>query len=174
MLFRPTFCASCGERIERVQWGLLTSRRFCEVCETEFKGTELLPRVIVVSSLLLGTAGLTTYLRSGPTTGDFAAREPKRLVSQVPSPSLKAESAAKTENLSVAQPVPANAAPRPEAAFRTDGVSTSARTAVEPIYFCGAATKKGTPCSRKVKGNIRCYQHEGMPAMLPPEKLRAN
>ena len=54
---------------------------------------------------------------------------------------------------------PANAAELPAAAD-------------EAKYYCGAETKKGTPCSRKVKGNVRCYQHEGMPAMLPASKLR--
>jgi hypothetical protein len=43
--------------------------------------------------------------------------------------------------------------------------------AVAQSYYCGAETKKGTPCSRKVKGNVRCWQHTGMPAMLPPDKL---
>jgi hypothetical protein len=177
MLFRPTFCANCGEKIERVQWGLLTSRRFCEVCETEFKGTELLPRVVVATSLLLGAAGLTTSLRSGPTAGDLAVREPKRSVSQLPSPSLKAESSVKPENAATERPLSINAANsvfKPEEPVRPEGGLTAAKTAAEPIYYCGAATKKGTPCSRKVKGNVRCYQHEGMPAMLPPDKLRAN
>ena len=36
----------------------------------------------------------------------------------------------------------------------------------EAVYFCGAATKKGTPCSRRVKRpGERCWQHAGMPAM---------
>jgi len=39
------------------------------------------------------------------------------------------------------------------------------------IYVCGARTKKGTPCSRRVHGPVRCWQHKGMPAMLPQEKL---
>ncbi|MEO6588559.1 MAG: hypothetical protein ABIP06_04450 [Pyrinomonadaceae bacterium] len=42
---------------------------------------------------------------------------------------------------------------------------------VEKVYYCGAATKKGTPCSRKVKGGGRCWQHTGQEAILPPEKL---
>jgi hypothetical protein len=41
----------------------------------------------------------------------------------------------------------------------------------EKIYTCGARTKKGTPCSRRVHGPVRCWQHKGMPAMLPQEKL---
>ena len=42
----------------------------------------------------------------------------------------------------------------------------------EQFYTCGARTKKGTPCSRRVHGPVRCWQHKGAPAMLPQEKLR--
>jgi hypothetical protein len=43
--------------------------------------------------------------------------------------------------------------------------------AIEEIYTCGARTKKGTPCSRRVHGPVRCWQHKGMKAMLPQDKL---
>lgn len=43
---------------------------------------------------------------------------------------------------------------------------------VEQFYTCGARTKKGTPCSRRVHGPVRCWQHKGAAAMLPQEKLR--
>jgi hypothetical protein len=43
--------------------------------------------------------------------------------------------------------------------------------APEQFYTCGARTKKGTPCSRRVHGPTRCWQHKGAPAMLPQEKL---
>jgi hypothetical protein len=41
----------------------------------------------------------------------------------------------------------------------------------EQVYTCGARTKKGKPCSRRVHGPVRCWQHKGLPAMLPAEKL---
>jgi ribosomal protein L37AE/L43A len=44
-------------------------------------------------------------------------------------------------------------------------------TTVEQLYTCGARTKKGTPCSRRVHGPVRCWQHKGAKAMLPLEKL---
>ena len=44
--------------------------------------------------------------------------------------------------------------------------------AVDDVYSCGARTKKGTPCSRRVHGPGRCWQHKGKPAMLPVEKLQ--
>ena len=42
----------------------------------------------------------------------------------------------------------------------------------EDVYICGARTRKGTPCSRRVHGPVRCWQHKGLPAMLPLEKLK--
>jgi hypothetical protein len=49
---------------------------------------------------------------------------------------------------------------------------TAAAVVTEQLYTCGARTKKGTPCSRRVHGPVRCWQHKGAPAMLPLEKLR--
>lgn len=48
---------------------------------------------------------------------------------------------------------------------------TQSTTVVEPLYTCGARTKKGKPCSRRVHGPVRCWQHKGLPSMLPAEKL---
>lgn len=45
----------------------------------------------------------------------------------------------------------------------------------EPVFLCGARTKKGTACTRRVKeAGKRCWQHQGMPAMKdekPPSEL---
>jgi hypothetical protein len=49
--------------------------------------------------------------------------------------------------------------------------SDTAQSATEQLYTCGARTKKGTPCSRRVHGPVRCWQHKGAKAMLPPDKL---
>ena len=48
----------------------------------------------------------------------------------------------------------------------------SQTTVLDDAYICGARTKKGTPCSRRVHGPVRCWQHKGKPAMLPTEKLQ--
>jgi len=40
------------------------------------------------------------------------------------------------------------------------------------VYLCGARTQKGTPCRRRVhSAGERCYQHKGMPAIVPLDKL---
>ena len=57
----------------------------------------------------------------------------------------------------------------------TTAASSQASTPMlvaEDVYICGAKTKKGTPCSRRVHGPVRCWQHKGLPAMLPMEKLK--
>src|SRR5690606_8192860 len=66
MLFRPTFCCSCGEKIDRVEWRLWTSRKFCEVCESVHKGSELMPRAAIVAVLLIGLCGIASLFRGVP------------------------------------------------------------------------------------------------------------
>ncbi len=34
-------------------------------------------------------------------------------------------------------------------------------------YICGAKTKKGTPCSRRVHGPVRCWQHRDVSSIIP-------
>lgn len=171
MLFRPNFCANCGEKIERADWGILTSRRFCPVCESEFKGQDLIPRVVVAVGVLIGIFGIGGYLRSGTPNVVTLAAKP----------------IAKQTNQTTAANPPASQPTNIEQPREADVQSSlSARTVVSPLtnqqpvqkpmeeigYHCGAETKKGTPCSRRVKGNIRCYQHKGMPAIVPPDKLK--
>ena len=58
------------------------------------------------------------------------------------------------------------------AASETAAVAASSSESLsDEVYICGAKTKKGTPCSRRVHGPTRCWQHKGLPAMLPNEKL---
>ena len=48
---------------------------------------------------------------------------------------------------------------------------TQTPVTLDQLYTCGARTKKGTPCSRRVHGPVRCWQHKGAAAILPQEKL---
>src|SRR6185295_19646696 len=61
-----------------------------------------------------------------------------------------------------------------ERVVNTPGQTAPVATTVEDVYICGARTKKGTPCSRRVHGPVRCWQHKGLPAMLPVDKLRVS
>jgi hypothetical protein len=65
-----------------------------------------------------------------------------------------------------------DAAAKTEPAYGPDGTANERPTDPdEVVYICGARTKKGTPCQRRVRGPFRCWQHRGKPAMLPPSKL---
>jgi hypothetical protein len=60
---------------------------------------------------------------------------------------------------------------RPVQSSSQPAAITQTTSTVEQSYACGARTKKGKPCSRRVHGAVRCWQHKGLPAMLPTEKL---
>src|ERR1035437_2753853 len=174
MFFRPNFCANCGEKIERVDWGLLTSRRFCQVCESEYKGQDLIPRVIVGLGILIGIFGIGSYLKSVPQRNTpFLTRRAMRANEQREAPSNvqvpQALNTAPSQSPGVQNSFPSPRSLPPMAGSQPDARATAPEDA---LYMCGAETKKGTPCTRRVRGNVRCYQHKGMPAMLSPDKLR--
>lgn len=176
MLFRPSFCANCGEKIERSDWGLFTSRRFCAVCESELKAHDLIPRVIVSLGLLIGVFGIGSYVRSGntePRLAQPATQSVERPVAAViQRDALPANVVAPTP---AAAPIAPGSGGLPQAKGPV-GVATSTQVGknggTDVVYMCGAMTKKGTPCTRRVHGPVRCFQHKGMPAMLPQDKLR--
>ncbi len=167
MLYKPKFCCNCGEPIDRIEWTLLTSRRFCDACSVENKKYDVLPRGVVVFGVLAATFGLgsvwtssTSSGSSGPMPADAApvgvrtaqkAPLPPRSTIQVSEPvDPLANGSAEKGGITAADTSPR---PSPDVASR------------QTTYYCGALTKKGTPCSRKVKAaGMRCFQHEGKPA----------
>lgn len=170
MLFRPSFCANCGEKIERTDWSILTSRRFCPVCAIEFKGHELLPRAVVAGGILVGLIGVGAYLKSGTTVDSLrSVARPQSLVERpsnaVPRPVATMPRAEQTPP--VVQNTATQASLSPPIPARPIAVTG------ESQYYCGAETKKGTACMRRVKGNVRCYQHVGMPAIAGADRLTA-
>jgi hypothetical protein len=50
--------------------------------------------------------------------------------------------------------------------------NASAPVTVDEVYICGARTRKGTPCSRRVHGPVRCWQHKGLPSMVPVTPIK--
>ena len=181
MLFRPNFCANCGEKIDRSDWGFFTSRRFCQVCESVFKGQELLPRIVVGLGIVVGLFGIGGYLKSGiDDPKALLTKQPRRFSEQtIPVAQVARKEAPPTE----AKPANIAAPTFPETQSAAPMQKTQAQlprlqqpqieTSAE-VYFCGAQTAKGTPCKHRVKGNIRCFQHAGMPALLPADKLKIN
>ena len=178
MFFRPNYCANCGEKIVRAHWGILTSRRFCQVCESEYKGQDLIPRFIVGLGVLLALFGLGGYLKSSAEVPNFraSALQPRHLVEN----KVVAQQPARSDK----QPGSLGTASDKEVVGSEKDAQTSSPTfkqvpqpvvrtvSSEPSYICGAETKKGTPCSRRVKANTRCFQHSGMPSMLAADESK--
>lgn len=134
MLFKPKFCCCCGEKIERIDWGLWASRRFCEICETEHVLTDWAPTLLVAAALLTGMFGTAALLRGGAPQEKAVLSGPSREVST---------SLQESTDPQVIEARESNRAEKEKSAFS-----------------CGALTKKGTRCSRRVSARgERCWQH---------------
>lgn len=187
MFYKPAYCCHCGEKIDREKWGIKDSRRFCESCASEFVLKEWIPRAVVFIGILGALFGFGTLLRktekplnvtASQTNAASNPAQQNQQKSQQFLSNANAQNSASGANAANNSPTPAQKqnSPDPNRAENLR-LQTSAKSAdkqnspPEAVYFCGAQTKKGTPCSRRVKGGGRCWQHAGQPAMLPPEKL---
>lgn len=172
MFFKPNFCCGCGEKIQRAEWGILTSRRFCDVCAIENQGHEWFPRVVVLSAVLIGLFGFGSYLRNGASVSPASLKQANYLGTPVSEKSLKParqeqatdSRGARAEGISNSDQETSLDAETPRATKEQPRLESIASD--EPVHFCGAMTKKGKPCSRRVKTKGRCWQHVGQPSAL--------
>lgn len=148
-MYRPNFCAECGHKLLRLRWHFWTSRKFCNVCARRLRKARLLP--LLIGSIILLATGYVIGRARRPLPPPLTIE--RRADSPLPDGQSLATSTASSSGSTITD---------------TQTLETSV---AEPVYICGARTKKGTPCSRRVHGPVRCWQHKGMPAMLPQEKL---
>ncbi|HEY0547482.1 MAG TPA: hypothetical protein VGC91_19030 [Pyrinomonadaceae bacterium] len=147
-MYKPNFCAECGAQVVRARWHLWTSRLFCTACARRFRK----------SSIIWPLIACAIIFSFGLIIGRSARHAPPPLIVE----QSRKNPASQTTNV----------APQAATVYGADGTATERPTDPnEVVSICGARTKKGTPCSRRVRGTGRCWQHKGMPAMLPPEKL---
>jgi hypothetical protein len=159
-MYRPNFCAECAAKIIRLRWRPWTNRKFCEHCSPRFAKEQMIQLAIAGAALFL--FGVAVGRAARPATPPLLIER-----NQASQPSLT----------STSQKLPDTTR---EATTSTDEFGANARGAdpansqsalTGEVYICGARTKKGTPCTRRVRGPVRCWQHKGMPAMLPQDKL---
>ncbi|MGB7924057.1 MAG: hypothetical protein WCF57_12490 [Pyrinomonadaceae bacterium] len=160
-MYKPNFCAECGEQIARARWRFWTSRRFCAGCARRFRRERILLPLIAGASifclgLLAGRLGRPVPPPLIIERGQLSAL-PTATATNAVAPTSDAETGADVQATPPYGPS-GTASERP-----TDPSET--------VSICGARTQKGTPCKRRVRGVGRCWQHKGMPAMLPPAKL---
>ena len=165
-MYRPNFCAECGERVLRERWRAWTSRRFCPLCEKRFGRAWVRP--LAACCLIAGVAfAAGRVMRPQPPPLTIERRE-------LPMPALLAQQGRAANGAPPQHGSPSQAAPQSQAPaqYGPDGTASERPTdPFEVVSMCGARTKKGTPCSRRVRGTGRCWQHRGKPAMLPASKL---
>ena len=154
------------------KWTVLTSRHFCEFSAIEQKQHDLIPRAAAIAILLFGAAGFTAYIGGGkvnspdPTAAakirPLKSESTQRDVNSQPARSARSDAAASTAaNLDQPSSSSGNANTKQRAAQRN--------SSTEAVYYCGAMTKKGTACTRRVKSPGRCWQHLGQPAASSPQ-----
>lgn len=159
-MYRPNFCAECGERVVRERWRAWASRRFCALCERRFGRAWVRPLAALCLAACAGFAA-GRLLRPAP---------PPLLIERgsLPVPALLSRHAApKADGAGDAANPPDN----PAGPATTGAPAEPPTDPAEIVSVCGARTQKGTPCSRRVRGTGRCWQHRGRPAMLPAAKL---
>lgn len=163
-MYKPNFCAECGERVERTRWHLWTSRRFCLACAKRFQRSQIL--LPLIASLALFSLGLIAGRLQRPAPPPLIVER-----GQLPAAPDTDAPKAGAQSTDGESETPATAATsRP--GYGPDGTADERPTDPnETVSVCGARTQKGTPCQRRVRGTGRCWQHKGMPAMLPPDKL---
>lgn len=181
MFYTPKYCSECGGEIEQSNGKFWTNHRFCENCRDNFKGQKWLP-VIWISAGLLGIIygfGVSlkklekpVNLTASPAASAASNKNQNLLNQSNPQILTGGVQPQKTEAANAAQTNPPNAIfGQKQLAVKKIPVENWQNQPTEAVYICGAQTKKGTACSRRVKGGGRCWQHLGQPAILPPEKL---
>ncbi|QQS41402.1 MAG: hypothetical protein IPM63_00165 [Acidobacteriota bacterium] len=171
MLKRPNFCCSCGEKIDRIEWHLWTSRRFCELCQSEYRFEEWLPRITGGFFLLAGLFGIGSLIGRDRVSADLRfAPADLALERALRAPAGRTDEALIRSTGRVAdkaKPVPVSSDPVRDRPEERVPIPPAPDPAEVPAVLCGARTKKGTACTRKVKGGGRCWQHIGKEAFVP-------
>ena len=145
------FCANCGARLARRGWRAFARGTRCDDCASRLGKTVTKP-LVIVTVIAVAAFAFGRYLRTAP-------------------PPLIIHRAANSPLADVPVNFDAIAKDPTKNANRVSTSNTIA-AADEPVYICGARTKKGTPCRRRVHtAGERCYQHKGMPAMVSLDKL---
>jgi len=161
-MHRHNFCAECGARLARKGWRAWIGGPICDPCKLRLGKSGPVRSMAAVAIIAIAAFALGRCLRPPPPplVVQRAANSP---LSDLP-----------TNFNATGKPATLKARSGAEAAQIDDDPSTLPSTGLsdDVIYLCGARTRKGTPCHRRVHAaGERCYQHQGKPAILPLEKL---
>ena len=150
-MHRANFCAECGERLTFKGWRGLLRRGLCEHCAQRL-GSFAAYRSLILAALIAAVAfGFGRYLRPSP-------------------PPLIIQRAANSPLFDAPVQLSGTTVAKPNSSSASSNITQA--TEDDEVFICGARTKKGTPCRRRVHAaGERCFQHKGMPAMVALDKL---
>jgi hypothetical protein len=186
MLYRAKYCAECALELQDYGESFWLRSRFCEICKQEFKFVELISRFGGVTIAMIAMIfGIGTILQKPSERPLNVAKTEIANIAPAPKPIQKNENIPPNNNvqpkkvevdqqvaLLSKQPETQPAKLKTVDTTRQNAHEVSQVSGTETVYMCGAKTKKGMPCSRKVKGSVRCWQHSGQDAMLSAKDLR--
>ncbi len=137
-MFPTKFCSLCGEKIKPNRLGAFSFTAFCRSCKKQARYTRFALAAIFIS-LLVG--GFFVGRATTPRQPFTFIGEPLDLQmapnSQASEPT---DAPAKNHEASTVKPTPSSED--------------------EALAMCGAPTKAGRPCRRKVRDSGYCYQHK--------------
>jgi hypothetical protein len=156
-MYRPKHCVECGALLAPKGWRAWIGRRVCDDCARRTGHFPFARAIVGIALIALAAFALGRYLRPSPPP----------LIVQRSTTSPLSDLPVNLNDVSLTR----RDAKENSSAKPTDETANAAADD-DVVYICGARTKKGTPCRRRVHyAGQRCYQHKGMPAMMPPEKL---
>ena len=127
------YCSECGEQLKARRASVLPFGSCCARCAPRFRGA----RLMLIASLVVCAAG-------GYTIGRYTTpRQPFYLIGTPIDPNANRARPPSNQNSALSQAVHEKQVTNSNAA---QGV-------------CGAPTKSGRPCKRKVSGGGYCWQH---------------
>lgn len=128
------FCSECGKRLEVKRRAVLPLRAFCARCSPRFRAVRLVSAAILVFATVAFAVS-----RLSP------EREPFYLIGTPLQSSTNGGTTASSDSIE-------------------PNHSSAQTVAVDwVIGLCGAPTRSGRPCQRKVKGGGYCWQHRDKP-----------
>lgn len=160
MLETPTmsnsnFCRNCGARLARNGWRLWWRGPLCDDCATR-------PGVSMRNRTLIGIALVAVAAFA---FGRYVQPSPPPLIIQRAANSPLSDAPLDLNSIAKRGAGTSSPNPAPQTAATDDA----------PAHICGARTRKGTPCRRRVHvAGERCYQHKGRTAMVALDKLVIN
>lgn len=180
MAYKPKFCCECREKIERTIWRPWTNRRFCQLCATNFGLADTLHIGALVVLSFISIVGIANILQkpdkelliassqSSSNYGNGAQQNVSQTNQTANFNKNVAQNFAAVSETARLQPPPISVSANRQETVK-QSVSRPVPTPSAPVSFCGAPTKKGSPCTRRVRNGGRCWQHVKQSAAPPLE-----